>query len=377
MKLRSIILFLTIVFVQAVQSQIITLDGYYFFEEKALLYVGSVEDAYEPAKLVFNPMDGGGWSLNLYFSDPSLDPASCQILAKPILYPMDKTKVEVSEKKLIFSNDKNEKLELYVDTTSVFGSTSISGYINLEKVGRDYIIAHIYLSDKEADVMNRFYKLVKQISKPYIRKSASCDRSLIGLINNPLGIDWGDSWRTPFDEFLPVAENFYGKYNSSLNYFQNKEYSYDFQTRTRIAKQNFLIDICGQEVNSIDFRDAYLHTDLREDLYDDTKYIKSTEYNIYLHTPKAFKKDPQFTRKEDCIWDKKLALDYCNKVKQELDLLGCSMQKVKSKTICRYEGMKNGKVITLDLTKVNREFFSVSLNIANKTIDYDFYIIWD
>ena len=269
------------------------------------------------------------------------------------------------------SNDRNEKLELYV------GSTSINGYINLEEAGRDYIIDYINLSDNEADVMNRFNELVKQISKPYTQKSASCDRSLIGLINNPLGIDWGDSWRTPFDEFLPVAERFYGTYDIWLDCFQSKEYSYDFQTQTRVAKQNFLIDICGQEVNSVEFRDAYLHTDLREDLYDDTKYIKSTEYNVYLDTPKAYKKDPQFLRKEDCIWDKKLALDYCNKVKHELDLLGCNMQKVKSKTICRYEGMKNGKVITLDLTKVNKEFFSVSLNIANQTKDYGFYVVWD
>ena len=374
MKLRSIILFLTIVCALNVQSQIITLDGDYFFEEKALLSVlsvGAVEDAYEPAKLVFNPIDDGGWSINLYFSDSSLDPASRQILTKPILYPIDKTKVDISEKKLILSNDRNEKLELYV------GSTSINGYINLEEAGRDYFIEYINLSDNEADVVNRFNELVKQISKPYTRKSASCDRSLIGLINNPLGIDWGDSWRTPFDEFLPVAERFYGKYDSGLDYFQSKEYSYDFQTQTRVAKQNFLIDICGQEVNSIYFRDAYLHIDLRKDLYDDTKYIKSTEYNIYLHTPKAYKKDPEFMKKEDCIWDKKLALDYCNKVKRELDLLGCNMQKVKSKTICRYEGMKNGKVIALDLIKVNREFFSVSLKISNKTKDYDFYIVWD
>lgn len=371
MKLRSIILFLAIVFVQAVQSQTITLDGDYFFEEKALLFGGSVEDANEPAKLVFNSIDDGGWSINLYFSDSSLDPSSRQILTKPILYPVDKTKVDISEKKLILSNDRNEKLELYV------GSTSINGYINLEEAGRDYIIDYINLSDNEADVMNRFNELVKQISKPYTQKSASCDRSLIGLINNPLGIDWGDSWRTPFDEFLPVAERFYGTYDIWLDCFQSKEYSYDFQTQTRVAKQNFLIDICGQEVNSVEFRDAYLHTDLREDLYDDTKYIKSTEYNVYLDTPKAYKKDPQFLRKEDCIWDKKLALDYCNKVKHELDLLGCNMQKVKSKTICRYEGMKNGKVITLDLTKVNKEFFSVSLNIANQTKDYGFYVVWD
>ncbi len=376
MKLRSFILFLTIVFAQTVQSQTVTLEGDYFFEEKALL-TGSVENAFEQAKLVFSPIDGGGWSINLYFSNPSLEPASSQILAKPILYPLDKTKVDVSEKKLILLNDRNERLELYVDSSSSFGFTSINGYIDLEEAGQDYILDDIDISDKETEVMNRFHELVKQISKPYTRESASCDRSLIGLINNPLGIDWGDSWRTPFDEFLPIAERFYGKYDSGLNCFQSKEYSYDFQTQTRVAKQNFLIDICGQEVNSVEFRDAYLHIDLREDLYDDTKYIKSTEYNIFLHTPKAFKEDPRFTRKEDCIWDKKLALEYCNKVKQELDLLGCNMQKVKSKTICRYKGMKNGKVITLDLTKVNKEFFSVSLNIANKTKDYDFYIIWD
>lgn len=368
MKLHSIILFLTIIMAQNIKSQNIALDCDY------LTYGFENNIEYYPAKLILSPIHGGGWKVGL-----KINSASKNFFTTPeegiqdgkIQFPIRGTKIDFSEKDLALSNDKNQELALYIKNSD----STISGYIHLEE-GWDYYMDDIKLPYKEPNITDGFHKLVKQISKPYTQKSATCDNSIIGLINNPLGIDWGDSWRTPFNEFLPVAECFYGNYNSSLDYFREKEYNPYIQS----YKQNFSIEICGQKVNSVGFNDAYLHPDLREDRYDDTKYIKSTEYDFYLNTPKAFKKDPRFNKKEECIWNKELALEYCNKIKQELDLLGCNMQKVKSKSIYKYEGMKNGKIITLNLSKITgkyTDFFCVSFNIANKTKEYDFYIIWD
>ena len=378
MKYHSIILFFAIIIAQNAAGQSLILDciykDYLYMEHSN--YEAEFQGDYAdiPSKLLFSPMQDSGWEVgliidskhkNFFYSLPEGIP-----LGK-VCFSMDRTKIDVSEKELVLFNDKNQKIVLYVEKT-LFSDSTISGYIRL-KEGWDYDIGNIKLPYKESNIIDGFHKLVKQISKVYTQKSATCDNSIIGLINNPLGIDWGDSWRTPFNEFLPVAERFYGGYNSSLDYFSEKEYN----PYTRSYRQNFSIDICGQKVNSIGFRDAYLHYDLREDQYDKTKYIKSTEYNIYLYTPKAFKKNPQFNKKEECIWNKELSLDYCNKIKQELDLMGCNMQKIKSKSICKYEGMKNGKVITLNLSKIGGDFFCVSLGIANKTKEYDFYIVWD
>lgn len=362
MKPHSILLFFAIIIAQNVKSQTITLDCDF------------VDEEYYSAKLILSPIHGGGWKLDfkidsskksLFFTPPE------DIQEGKIQFPIEETKIDISEKELVLSNDRNQKIVLYVEKP-LFSDSTISGYIHL-KEGWDYYIDNIKLPYKEPNIIDEFHKLVKQVSKPYTQKSATCDNSIIGLINNPLGIDWGDSWRTPFNEFLPMAERFYGKYDSSLDYFKEEEYN----PYTRSFSKNFSIEICGQKVNSIGFHDAYLHYDLREDRYDDTKYIKSTEYQFYLKTPKAFKKSPRFNKKEECIWNKELALDYYNKIKHELDLLGCNMQKVKSKRICEYEGMKNGKIITLYLSKIDGEFFCVSLGIANKTKEYDFYIIWD
>ena len=369
MKLHSIILFLTIIMAQNIKSQNIALDGDYQTYD-----VWNNIIAYYPAKLTLSPIHGGGWEIGFKINSASKDFSTIikeeEIQDGEIQFPIGGTKIDFSEKGLTLSNDKNQELVLNLEEDS-----TIYCYIQL-KEGWDYYIDYIELPYKESNITDGFHKLVKQILKPYTHKSAKCDNSIIGLINNPLGIDWGDSWHTPFNEFLSVAEHFYGSYDSWRDYFNGQEYN----PYTRSYRQNFSIDICGQKVNSIYFCDAYLHYDLMEDLYDDTKYIKSTEYVFHLNTPKAFKKDPQFNKKEECIWNKELALDYCNKIKQELDLLGCNMQKVKSKSICKYEGTKNGKIITLNLSKITdkyTDFFIVRFKIANKTKDYDFYIIWD
>lgn len=334
-------------------------------------YYFTYDDAYLSAKLVFSPIDGVGWKVGIKIDSPKKYSLPDEIQEDKIQFPIEGIKIDNSEKKLALSNDKNQKIVLCIEKP-LFSDSTINGYINLEE-GCNYYIEDIELPYEASNITDGFHKLVKHILKPYAQITATCDNSIMGLINNPLGIAYDDSWRTPFSEFLPVAERFYGKYDSGLDYFREKEYNPFIQSYT----QNYSIDICGQKVNAVNLYDAYLHFDLRRDRYDDTKYIKSTKYDIYLKTPKAFKKSPQFNIKEDCIWNKELALNYCNKIKQELDLLGCNMQKIKSKSICKYEGMKNGKVITLDLRKINDEFFAASLNIAHKTKDYDFYIIWD
>lgn len=348
-------LLIAIIIVQNTFSQNITLDCtcFYFGD-----YFSDVPDDC-PAKLTFSPLSGGGWKLDLKitgvkgFSDFRPD----DIKEGEIQFPIGGTEVDISEEELTLSNDKHQRITIRL-VTSI-----IHSYIGVYIFQRDDEIVISEPPYKEANIIDGFHKLVATILRPYTIKSATCDYSILGLINNPLGIEWGDSWRTPFDDFIPAAEYFYGHMNNWLTFF---------------PKDN-PVDVCGQKINSIELEYGYLHPDQRVNREDDTKYIKSTEYSVFLHTPKEFKKSSS-AKKEECVWDKEHALEYYNKIKHELDLLGCNMQKLKSWKICEYRGMKNGKVITLGINKITDKFtvfFCVSLTIAHQTKDYDFYIVWD
>lgn len=210
MKLHSIILFCTIIIAQNINSQSITLNCYYI----------DFDEEYYSAKLIFSPIHSDGWKLDLKIDSPKkgffiTPPEDIQIQ-----FPISGTKIDISEKELVLSNNRNQQLVLYVEE-SLFSSSTISGYIHL-KEGWDYYIDNIKIPYKVSNTIDGFHKLVKQISKPYTQKSTTCNKSIIRLINNPSGIDRGYSWYTPYDKFLSVAEHFYGNYDSSPDSFIEK-----------------------------------------------------------------------------------------------------------------------------------------------------------
>lgn len=305
----------------------------------------------ESTHLTLSPMDDSGWRFDFIDKDVA-----------DIEFPIEKTKIDISESgcltlSALLSDGGEKKIRLFHD----YDAESIEMDISIKEDPIQTFVRAIDGQFFPKNVYNiklptgmSFNDLVWLISSPYIKKSATYDNSLIGLINNPLGIDWGDSWRMSFYEIYNVSKCFYGEnYSSSyhgydLHYYPN-------------SKSNKQLYICSQKVNAITVESVW---------HEGKMCIKSTSYGIYLKTSKSFKKDPYVEKKEECIWNKKMAIEYCNKIKHELDLLGCGMQKVKSKYICRYEGMKNGKIITLELIKIRSkysDFFSVSLDISHKT----------
>lgn len=123
-----------------------------------------------------------------------------------------------------------------------------------------------------------------------------------------------------------MAERFYGSNNHPLGYFRLQE----FNSYLKALRTRFTLQILGQQVSSIYLDYGYNN--------DNSRYIKSTTYAIYLSTPKQYKKNPNFNDINDCIWTKESALKYFNQVRDELIRLGCTLKEEKSKAISRYEG---------------------------------------
>lgn len=352
--LMSVLLFTA----QSIKSQSISIKGQYIEYDYSISGYG--EPTTYPATLHLSALQYGGWTIGFdidapkkgFFYTPPED-----IPEGKISFPLEETLREVSEKELKLTNKEGQYIRIYIESIFLSSDLTITCDIHLSEEWF-YQLHYIELPSEETNVTDYFKWLVKQISKPYTVKSATCDTSLIGLINNPLGIEWGDSWLNTFNEFIPVAERFYGSYNHSLGYFKLQEFNFYLKAlRTR-----FTLQILGQQVSSIYLDYGYNN--------DNSRYIKSTTYDIELSTPKQYKKNPNFNDINHCIWTKESALKYFNQVRDELIRLGCTLKEEKSKAICRYEGALNGKMISISLQKITGKYsdcFFVSLSIAQNT----------
>ena len=216
MRINSFIIFIALIIAENVKSQNIILDCLYYGDE-ASYYI--TDFACFKAKLIFQHTNEG-WKLTLK-DNPSekekdvLTPLGLDSKKElSILFPKQGTKIEVSKNNLVLSNENNQTISMSVfveDMEGLFNDSIICGTLYLNE-GLEYELSYITPSYKYSNIFDEFNKLSEQISKPYKHKCINCDTSIMGLINNPLGLSGMDSWQTTFSEFITTAERFYGKY---------------------------------------------------------------------------------------------------------------------------------------------------------------------
>lgn len=215
----------------------------------------------------------------------------------------------------------------------------------------DYIAnPYTYLSIPEA-----FARIKKELLAPF----TICSRTWTDVLKYPMGIKCPEGWNTPYEQFIPIAERFYGAAKNFLGlHYQLK---------------NFYGELCGQKIDVIDIEDGTARNMGYE------KYIQYIDYSVFLHTPQYYKahKKYQHLQESECQWDKKSALRYRDEVLEMLRKEGIYMQTISKQY---YEGINSdGRKISLSFRRLGRPcFYSVSLKVHNKTEkDFPYTIILD
>lgn len=215
----------------------------------------------------------------------------------------------------------------------------------------DYIAnPYTYLSIPEA-----FARIKKELLAPFI----TCSRTWTDFLKLPMGIKCPEGWNTPYEQFIPIAERFYGEAKDFLGLH------YKFE--------NFHGELCGQKIDVIDIEKGTTRNMGSE------KHILDIECNVFLLTPQYYKarKKYQHLQESECQWDKKSAMRYRDEILAILRREGIYMQKINN---WRYEGYNSdGRKISLSCYRLSRPcFYSVSLTVHNKTEkDSPFSIILD
>ena len=193
--------------------------------------------------------------------------------------------------------------------------------------------------------------------------TASCDFSLKGLIDYPLGINTRKGWSCPWEKFLPIAQKFYGTYREGIG---------------DVTFSNPILELCGEPVSSV-----WMHYGQKYHADPGEYHIKYLHYFVDLHTPRAYKIEQKLLgarsklKESECQWDKESVLAYFEKVLGELKNAGWDLQKKKSRI---YECCKDGRKIQLHYGYIRDksfDYYYVCLYISNKLDDNGFYIAED
>ena len=193
--------------------------------------------------------------------------------------------------------------------------------------------------------------------------TASCDFSLKGLIDYPLGINTRKGWSCPWEKFLPIAQKFYGTYREGIG---------------DVTFSNPILELCGEPVSSV-----WMHYGQKYHADPGEYHIASIDYYVDLHTPRAYKIEQKLLgsksklKESECQWDKESVLAYFEKVLGELKNAGWDLQKKKSRI---YECHKDGRKIQLHYGYIRDksfDYYYVCLYISNKLDESGLYIAVD
>lgn len=193
--------------------------------------------------------------------------------------------------------------------------------------------------------------------------TASCDFSLKGLIDYPLGINTKKGWGCPWEKFLPIAQKFHGTYREGIG---------------NVTFNNPVLEICGEPVSSV-----WMHYGQKYHADPGEYHIKYLHYFVDLHTPRAYKIEQKLLgarsklKESECQWDKESVLAYFEKVLGELRNAGWDLQKKKSRI---YECHKDGRTIQLNYGYIRDksfDYYYVCLYISNKLDESGLYIVAD